>query len=76
MVDILNLKNGMEDNLLLIQQLNLGGEKQKRFDVIQAAQEQIDSITTVYTLGVSWLKDQTEFTLMVLQGKLFSILKV
>ena len=74
MIDILNLKNGMEDNLLLIQQINLmiqkEGEEQKGFDdVIHAAQQHIDSINTVYTLGVSWLKDETEFALKFIEGK-------
>jgi len=73
MIDILNLRNGMEDNLLLIQQINLmiqkEGEEQKRFDdVIHAAQQHIDSINTVYILGVSWLKDETEFALGIIQG--------
>ena len=74
MIDILNLRNGMEDNLLLIQQINLmiqkEGEEQKGFDdVIHAAQQHIDSINTVYTLGVSWLKDETEFALKFIEGK-------
>ena len=73
MIDILNLKNGMEDNLLLIQQINLmvqkEGEEQKGFDdVIHAAQQHIDSINTVYTLGLSWLKDETDFALSLIQG--------
>ena len=87
MIDILNLRNGMEDNLRLIQQINLmiqkEGEKEKRFDdVIHAAQQHIDSINTVYTLGVSWLKDDTDFALSFIQGNLLeeggysSILKV
>ena len=74
MIDILNLRNGMEDNLLLIKQINLmiqkEGEEQKGFDdVIHAAQQHIDSINTVYTLGVSWLKDETEFVLKAIEGK-------
>ena len=74
MIDILNLRNGMENNLLLIQQINLmiqkEGEEQKGFDdVIHAAQQHIDSINTVYTLGVSWLKDETEFVLKAIEGK-------
>ena len=76
MIDILNLKNGMEDNLLLIQQINLmkqkEGEEQKGLvdDVIHAAQQHIDSINTVYLLGVSWLKGETEFSLCFIQGRL------
>ena len=68
MVDILNLRNGMEDNLLLMKQK--GGEEQKGFDdaVIHAAQQHIDSINTVYTLGVSWLKEGTDFALSFIQG--------
>ena len=73
MIDILNLRNGMEDNLLLIRQINLmiqkEGEEQKGLDdVIHAAQQHIDSINTVYTLGVSWLKNDTEFALRIIQG--------
>ena len=74
MIDILNLRNGMEDNLLLIQQINLmiqkDGEEQKGFDdVIHAAQQHIDSINTVYTLGVSWLKKKDGVSLEFIQGK-------
>ena len=74
MIDILNLRNGMEDNLLLIQQINLmiqkKGEDQKGFDdVIHAAQQHIDSINTVYTLGVSWLKKEDGLSLEFIQGK-------
>ena len=73
MLDILNLRNGMEDNLLLIQQIHLmiqkEGEEQKRFnDVIHAAQQHIDSIEQMYTLGVSWLKGETELAFILLQG--------
>ena len=75
MIDILNLRNGMKDNLLLIQQINLMIQKEeeepKRFDdVIPAAQQHIDSINTVYTLGVSWLEDETDFVLKAIQGKI------
>jgi hypothetical protein len=71
MIDILNLRNGMEDNLLLIQQINLmiqkEGEEQKGFDdVIHAAQQHIDSINTVFTLGISWLQDDISFVLKTL----------
>ena len=75
MVDILNLKNGMEDNLLLIQQINLmkekEGEEQKGLvdDVIHAAQQHIDSINTVYLLGVSWLKGETDFARSFIKGR-------
>ena len=76
MIDILNLRNGMEDNLLLIQKINLmiqkEGEEQKGFDdVIHAAQQHIDSINTVYILGVSWLKDETDFALKFIEGNYF-----
>ena len=75
MIDILNLRNGMKDNLLLVQQINLmiqkEEEEQKRFDdVIHAAQQHIDSINTVYTLGVSWLEDETDFVFKAIQGKI------
>ena len=75
MIDILNLKNGMEDNLLLIQQINLmkekEGEEQKGLvdDVIHAAQQHIDSINTVYLLGVSWLNDETDLALIFTKGR-------
>ena len=81
MIDILNLKNGMEDNLLLIQQINLmkqkEGEEQKGLvdDVIHAAQQHIDSINTVYLQGVSWLKGETEFALSFIQGRYYKLMK-
>ena len=73
MLDILNLRNGMEDNLLLIQQIYLNiqkeGEEQKGLnDVIHAAQQHIVSIEQMYTLGVSWLKGETELAFILLQG--------
>ena len=76
MLDILNLRNGMEDNLLLIQQIHLmiqkEGEEQKRFnDVIHAAQQHIDSISTLFTLGVSWLNDSRNLALNYIQSKRF-----
>ncbi|XP_023332284.1 uncharacterized protein LOC111704303 isoform X3 [Eurytemora carolleeae] len=72
LTDILNLRNGMEDNLLLIQQIHLmiqkEGKEQKEFnDIINIAQQQIDSISTLYTLGVSWLKGETDFSLHFIQ---------
>ena len=78
MINILNLRNGMENNLLLIQQINLmiqkEGEEQKGFDdFIHAAQQHIDSINTVFTLGVSWLQDDISFVLKTLDGKMFFI---
>ena len=74
MIDILNLRNGMEDNLLLIQQINLmiqkEGEEQKGLDdLIHAAQQHIDSINSIYTLGVSWLKDDTDYVVNFRRGK-------
>jgi len=65
MIDILNLRNGMEDNLLLIQQLHLmiqkEGEEHKGFyDVIYAAQQHIESIEAVFDLGVTWLKQEID----------------
>ena len=73
MIDILNLRNGMEDNLLLIQQIHRmiqkEGEEQRGFnDVINAAQQHIDAIITVYAMGVSWLKNDTDFALSFIQG--------
>ena len=71
MVDILNLRNGMEDNLLLIQQINQkeGEEQEGLDDVIHATQQHIDSIITVYAMGVSWLKGDTDFALSFIQGE-------
>ena len=66
MVDILNLRNGMEKNLILMKQK--GGDDA----VIHVAQQHIDSISTVYTLGVSWLKGETDFALCFIQGNFFS----
>ena len=76
MIDILNLRNGMEDNLLLIQQIQLmiqkEGEEQKGLnDVIHAAQQHIDSISTLFTLGVSWLNDSRKLALNYIQSKRF-----
>ena len=73
MLDILNLRNGMEDNLLLIQQIQLmiqkEGKEQKGLNgVINAAQQHIVSIEQMYTLGVSWLKGETDFALHFIQG--------
>jgi len=66
----------MEDNLILIQQINLmiqkEGEELKGFnDVIHAAQQHIDSIYSIFRLGVSWLKDGIDLNLI--QGKIFKI---
>ena len=74
MIDILNLRNGMEDNLLLIQQINLmneneGEEQNGLDDVIHAAQQHIESITTVYSLVLSWLKGDRDFALSFVQGR-------
>ena len=74
MVDILNLRNGMEDNLLLIQQINQKeGEEQKGLDdVIHAVQQHIKSISTVYSLGLSWLKDETDVAFSFFKGKILT----
>ena len=74
MVDILNLRAGMEDNLLLIQQINQmkekeGEEQNGLDDVIHAAQQHIKSINIVYTYGLSWLKGDADFALSFVQGK-------
>ena len=66
----------MEDNLLLIQQINLmiqkeGEELKGLNDVIHAAQQHIDSIYSIFRLGVSWLKDGIDLNLI--QGKIFKI---
>ena len=68
----------MEDNLLLIQQIHLmvqkEGEEQKGFnDVINATKQHIESINLVYNLGVSWLNDDPDFVLSIIQG-IFSII--
>ena len=65
----------MEDNLLLIQQIHLmiqkEGEEQKGFnDVINATKQHIESINLVYNLGVSWLNDDPDFALSIIQGKI------
>ena len=65
----------MEDNLLLIRQIHLmiqkEGEEQKGLnDVIHAAQQHIVSINLVYNLGVSWLNDNPDFALSIIQGKI------
>ena len=64
----------MEENLLSMQQINLlmkekeGEEQNGLDDVIHAAQQHIKTIITVYSLGLSWLKDDTEFALSFVQG--------
>ena len=77
MIDILNLRNGMENNLLQLLIKQREGDEQKGFDdVIHTAQEHIDFISKVYTLGLSWLKDEREYTLGLIEGKelFFSVL--
>jgi len=69
----------MEDNLLQIQQIHLmvqkEGEEQRGFnDVIHAAQQHIESINLVFNLGVSWLNDDPDFALSIIQGILGIIL--
>ena len=57
MIDILNLKHGLEDNLLLIKQLRFHLEEENRKEiVVNAARQHITSISTVYQLGTAWLK--------------------
>ncbi len=57
MIDILNLKHGLEDNLLLIKQLRIHLEETERRElVVNAARQHITSISTVYQLGTAWLK--------------------
>ena len=80
MLDILNLRNGMEDNLLLIQQIHLmiqkEGEEQKGFnDVVHAAQQHINSIKEVYHLGITWLRQDIDIALRLIQGLDFFIIK-
>ena len=46
------------------------GEELNGFiDVIHAAQQHIDSIYSIFRLGVSWLKDGMDLNLI--QGKIF-----
>ena len=82
MIDILNLRSGMEENLLLIQKVhhivkNIKSVSTDLLNAITGVQQHIDSINTVYTLGVSWLKDDIDFVLKALEveGKIFFIVK-
>ena len=82
MIDILNLRSGMEENLLLIQTVhhivkNIKSVSTDLLYAITGVQQHIDSINTVYTLGVSWLKDDIDFVLKALEveGKNFFIVK-
>ena len=106
LVGILNLKNGMEDNLhRLNQEINLKKRKREKTEeeekkekqregekeiegekemegegerveegwkgfneVLHAAQQHIDSISSLYTLGVSWLKEETDNPPNTIQG--------
>ena len=104
LVGILNLKNGMKDNLhLLNQEINVKkgkrekteeeekkekqregeeemegeGEKEEEEwkglnEVLLAAQQHIDSISSMYTLGVSCLKEETENSPNIIQGLFIS----
>ena len=54
----------MENNLL-VPLMN----QEDRDALIHAAQEHVKSIITVYTLGISWLKDETEYVLGLIHGK-------
>ena len=74
MIDILNLRNGMEDNLLLMQKVhhivkNIKSVGLDLLNAITVVQQHIDSINTVYILGVSWLNDKTDFALSYIRGK-------
>ena len=74
MIDILNLRNGMEDNLLLMQKVhrivkNIQSVGSDLINATTAAQQHIDSINTVYILGVSWLNDKNDFALSFIRGK-------
>lgn len=40
-------------------------------NAITGIQEYIDAINTVFTLGVSWPKDDIDFVLKALDGKIF-----
>ena len=80
MIDILNLMNGIEDNLLLIQKVHhiVKHNKSVSTDLLNAItgiQHYIDAINTVCTLGVSWPKDDIDFVLKALDGKFF-LLKI
>ena len=58
LVDILNLKHGLEDILLLIQQIRQV-EPQEGEDVkevaLNLAKHHIDTVSSVYSLGIDWL---------------------
>ncbi|XP_023321211.1 zinc finger protein 431 isoform X2 [Eurytemora carolleeae] len=74
MIDILNLRNGMEDNLLLMQKVhhivkNIKSVGLDLLNAITVVQQHIDSINTVYILGVSWLNDKTDFALSYIRGE-------
>ena len=75
MIDILNLRTGMEDNLLLIQKVyhavkNIKSVSADLLNATSVVQQHIDSINRVCTLGVSWLKYDVDFALNYITGKL------
>ena len=64
----------MEDNLLLMQKVhhivkNIKSVGLDLLNAITVVQQHIDSINTVYILGVSWLNDKTDFALSYIRGK-------
>ena len=103
LVGILNLKNGMEDNLhLLNQEINVKKGKREKTEeeekkekemegeeemegegekveeewkglneVVLAAQQHIDSISSMFTLGVSCLKEETDNSTNIIQGFIY-----
>jgi len=71
LIDVLNLRTGMEDNLLLIQNVyhtvkNIKSVSTDLMNAISVVQQHIDSINRVCTLGVSWLK--YDFSLNYITG--------
>ncbi|XP_023321199.1 zinc finger protein 142-like isoform X3 [Eurytemora carolleeae] len=68
LIDVLNLRTGMEDNLLLIQNVyhtvkNIKSVSTDLMNAISVVQQHIDSMNRVCTLGVSWLKYDVDFSL-------------
>ena len=71
----------MEDNLLLMQKVhhivkNIKSVGLDLLNAITVVQQHIDSINTVYILGVSWLNDKTDFALSFIQGTVIYFFRV
>ena len=72
MIDILNLRNEMEDYLLLMNKHILETETNiDLINVLSTAQYHIDRISMIFNLGESWLKGGPHSALISIKGETF-----